>query len=478
VELKEYRITTTTLVKSIFIWKKPKKKEDPILKPEDLFEYVKIEESNALYSEIAEARLQYLRKWFNPNLKIDKELAEVYLRNLKSEEDKYPQIDSVFRFNCRMMVIEEWSKGNYRFKIDDTAGRLHTNLVSLKSQLRGLLTYNEKTLASADIKNSQPLLSLTLLNYNLFIRNDMLRRIAIYNKLFKIQSNNNSHSNMLRNYIRAWSNAPDVLQYRHLVLSGKIYEYFGHILKREGLVDNLMGNELRKYAKKQLFQTLFNKNQAISYTPALKIFKKIFPTVYEIFRRIKFRKHNTLACILQNLEAEIVLLKACRDIAETNPQIPLFTIHDSIATTVDHIKFVEQKLSQHLQNAIHDIPQIKIELWNESLLEEISISIPVVKEKNVKDATYGYYFYDESISMWKMAQILQTKKKTLITGLRALGILNERNEPTEDYKSRNYFEYGRTKTHRQFTKVNPQGVWLLKKLAEKHSDIFPKNHII
>lgn len=79
---------------------------------------------------------------------------------------------------------------------------------------------------------------------------------------------------------------------------------------------------------------------------------------------IKNEAHNTLACVLQNFEAEIVLHKTCKDIALMNPDIPLFTIHDSIATTAEHI----QKLSEHIITAIDASPEIKIEIWDDTIL--------------------------------------------------------------------------------------------------------------
>ena len=120
---------------------------------------------------------------------------------------------------------------------------------------------------------------------------------------------------------------------------------------------------VRKQAKKIIFSSIFSPNKAIGYNQEMKIFKETFPDVYEIYRSIKQNEHRTLACLLQNLEAKLVLHTACKIISEERPEIPLYTLHDSIITTKGNEEFVYQVLYDVLLNAIGIPPTLKYEKW-------------------------------------------------------------------------------------------------------------------
>ena len=74
-------------------------------------------------------------------------------------------------------------------------------------------------------------------------------------------------------------------------------------------------------------------------------------------------KHNTLAILLQHLEATLVLQRACKIISQEKPDIPIFTLHDSIITTVGNEKYVHDILANVLLDAIGIAPKLKVERW-------------------------------------------------------------------------------------------------------------------
>lgn len=112
----------------------------------------------------------------------------------------------------------------------------------------------------------------------------------------------------------------------------------------------------RKEAKILMFYLLFSSNQGqhddITINQMRKIFSsELFPKVAELFKLIKHKykhveeekQHNRLACLLQSIESEIILHRCCKRIwEEGNQQIPVFTIHDSIATTTEHVEYVKE----------------------------------------------------------------------------------------------------------------------------------------
>lgn len=150
------------------------------------------------------------------------------------------------------------------------------------------------------------------------------------------------HDTALENYIQTAS-------------QGKVYEYMQEIInKRENI--NLQRDDI----KTMILTTLFSRNR---FMPTYKrYFKQNFPQNYELIRLIKKENHETLACFLQNIESEIILHRCCNQIWDIgNHQVPVFTIHDSICTTIGNEVFVKEIMIQELTKVVGEIPFIKIE---------------------------------------------------------------------------------------------------------------------
>lgn len=78
---------------------------------------------------------------------------------------------------------------------------------------------------------------------------------------------------------------------------------------------------------------------------------------------IKSKSHPTLAVILQNLEADLILNQTCKIISEKNSEIPLYTLHDSIITTEENVEFVQNEMISVLSQNLGISPSIKVEEW-------------------------------------------------------------------------------------------------------------------
>jgi hypothetical protein len=505
VELKEQPITLQTLINKINKRRKFSRTNPPVLKPENLynFQLTELDGKDLSYAELTEQRLNHLKRWFNKDLTVHIVAAEKYVRKLMAEEQanqlvKFP----MHNFNCRMLVLQALSNPTKpRFKVDETAGRLHTNLTSLQAELKAFIKYEDKTIVSADIKNSQPLLSLTLLDEALFYKNRMLQRIALYNKKFAETVtpgiSNISFCSMLGNFIREHSKAKDVLLYKALVLNGRIYEYFGDLLQKHGIAVNLTDSQLRSFSKKQIFRAFFDRNTAINRSDSqpLRLFKQYFPTIFEIFSLIKSGKHNTLACALQNLEAEIVLHRACTELWEINPDMLLLTIHDSIASTEENYELVNNVLKKTLYDAIGEDVEIKREPWDETLLAKTTTYEPVIEPvipKYKEYPQYGLYGYADkndllkpySYSMKYVGNLFGISVKTLNKGLRTLGVFsyNERkhNIPAPEYMELDYFIVTETEFRFntiQVPKATKEGIEFIGQLIAQHPDLFPPKKV-
>lgn len=306
--------------------------------------------------------LHYLKKWFlDGKLNVDVENAKNYL-NEEMEKDIENNIsDPDIRFNSRVLPVMRLNEKSQTplFSVDTTARRLHTNLTQLKSELRKYVSYDGKMLCSIDISNSQPFLLNSVLNIELYRKNNMRERIMKTNHMF-----NNQKIAELERFINSVSTKEDVIQFQGFINSGQFYEEFGKVLQSKGIIEHSCDSDnLRKIAKNITFCVLFNTNYAIRYDDSVKIFESLFPNVYKIMSMIKLKYHPTLAVILQNLEADLILNQTCKIISEKNPEIPLYTLHDSIITTEENVKFVQNEMMSVLSQNLGIPPSIKVEEW-------------------------------------------------------------------------------------------------------------------
>lgn len=314
--------------------------------------------------------LRYLHSWFTGDLTVDFLSAKQYLLDLY-EQDKREElnvwnekkINAMARFNSRYIVLLKLQRQQFLHTVDNTAGRLHTVLTQLKGDLRQFVRFKGQKLVAVDIVNSQPYLSCVFFNKDRFIDNKIFPKIHLYNDAYNSNRKEKLRSH-LKNKIENAQNSESVKQFIEIVKSGQLYEEFGKILLEKGIIKD-KGN-IRKKAKNIVFTSFFSPNQSIAYSDSMAIFKEHFPDVYEIYRAIKQGKHRTLACVLQNLEAELVLHTACKIISEQRPDIPLFTLHDAIITTEGNKQFVKEVLYDVLLNAIGIPPTLKFERWEKA----------------------------------------------------------------------------------------------------------------
>jgi hypothetical protein len=355
-------ITKYTLIKSIVLRKQPKGKDSYL--PETPLDDV-----------------PFLTKWFNENLQIDKDRADAILLDIRDKELENPETKTYAnrKYNIRKMSVDKISNREYTLSIDRTSGRFHSPLTRLKTEVRPCVSYAGEKLVSLDLKNSQPFLSLTLLDIDLYEKNRMKDILSIYNGRYKdiIDRNGNVIKSpstiMLEDFIRQAANAPDALDYKNSVVKGTIYEDFALLTGKYGYIPEgapqsyIDSYNPRKSGKMALFEILFSPNNSPfnDKKDELGYFFNYYGSVYNVFRLAKQgrKTHNALSCSLQYLEAQLILHGVCKIVAENNPDIPLFTIHDSIITTEKNVPYVHQIMRDVIKEAVGNEPMIKIESW-------------------------------------------------------------------------------------------------------------------
>lgn len=331
-----------------------KNKEVPILK----YSLIKKEyQEKEIEAKILE-KYYYLTKWFNEDLTID------YSGALDFLESTMTGSENVYKYNYNLSRIDKISSTEYYTSVDGNIQRFHSTLTSLHGDLRKFIKYADEELVSLDITNSQPYLSTALFNplfYNNQPNNLLLLSLYSINHHSVLSPISLSSSPMLQEILQQ-SNNDDIKKYVDLVTSGSLYEFLARVFKRE------IGDEFknRKQLKGVIFTVLFTSNHFIGQPEAKpkRIFRKYFPTVYKIFSLIKRGDKTNLPRLLQRMESYIVLDRICKRISLERPNLPIFTIHDSVITTKGNEDYVKGIMLEELRNCIGYEPKLKIESWN------------------------------------------------------------------------------------------------------------------
>lgn len=209
-------------------------------------------------------------------VEIDLSRSIFYLNTLK-----FSDIDI---YNRNIYAIDSINDGHIFYHFD-SYGRMHTNYTILKAFIRKncLLIEGDETY-EIDIDNSQPLFLTKLMTDSKWVSKDEFN-------LFK-----------------------------ELTKNGKYYQF---------LIQNLNIKE-RSKVKELTYKVLFGRNN--SNSKADKLFKSVFPTIYNFIKLYKKEKGNykALAYDLQKMESELIFNIIIDKIINYNQNIRIITIHDSI----------------------------------------------------------------------------------------------------------------------------------------------------
>mgnify|MGYP003967806831 FL=1 len=347
-------------------------------------------------------KYSYLHKWFNDKLTIDEDAAMYYLSLSHSIDRKEDKIKALDRYNSAVIGVDKMADSNYYFSVDTTAGRLHTNYTSMPSEIRNFTKYDGQELVSLDFKNSQPVMSTLLFAPQFWVKNETLDKKNVqflpntsvldpyffnfYDLSPKFLPILNISTYTTSTYacplMLAEMGVPieskDVGTYITEVLKGNLYEYV------EEKVQELNGDygvRTRKEIKKMMFTIMFSGNKKSSSEKDL--FKQLFPSIYLMFAFIKRTKKELLPIMLQTIESMLFLDRIAGRIAKERQELPIFTIHDSITTTVGNEAYVKRIMEEETIKAIGVKPSIDISLWSQSDIKwgELEKKVGIINKK-------------------------------------------------------------------------------------------------
>jgi len=323
-------------------------------------------------SKLHRKQYQHLLKWYDTCFQIDSKLALSYIEadyNRKIINPSFQDCDEltgqckdpVEQYNSAFVNIEKFSGGALLLNIDDFGRRIHSPLTNIRSELRNLLTYNGLQLASVDINNSQPYLSTLLFNPSFWdITNTtyVLTHNSVGITLKEIFNSNSVTDYFIMICKIAISCVDsDVHTYTEIVKSGRFYEYMAEQTQTD------MSD--RSKLKAAIFQVLFTDNSYIGQTEAApkRKFRDLFPDVYQLFSSIKRKEKANMPKLLQRIESHIILSIVTKRVAIEKPNLPIFTIHDSIVTIQGYEYYIERVMEEEMIKILGFPPKLTVSLW-------------------------------------------------------------------------------------------------------------------
>lgn len=339
-----------------------------------------------------------LIEWFN-GLEIDVEGATQCVEKIiraKVKKKQKPKRGRAIALAeaCYLRSILKIANKDYSFKIDDRSGRFFSVLTNMKKELRAYLTYNGEKLVCVDLSNSQPFFSLLLLNLDFYNSTDTdfinINHLTQYvQKGLKTVMNN---AKAIINEVDKWT----YNERRHFGRKVDYQEISTSFLPTCGRRGDFQGNEkedlhdsglycynvrhgnlyesilaimpegsTRKQAKQSVITIFFadNDDRRPHFIKNRKLFEQLYPNVNRVFWQIKREDYTLLSITLQNVEAEVFLSRICKRLYQQHPTIPVFTIHDSICTTISHEAFLTEIVYEEITKAMGIRPHLKKEDW-------------------------------------------------------------------------------------------------------------------
>lgn len=312
--------------------------------------------------------------------KTEQDLFERYLNHSFPLEKSHgvPIEEHLKRYSNYIMALKKMVKfmnGEFRFtrnstcfiekrttkKTYKTTGRFYNSFAYLNKEIRKNLIHKHGKLIEIDIKNCVPYL---LSNYFIAKRPKITKK--------RINRINEYSSVYMCGETLKTSMDKEIERFNFSCINGEIYELFIDPLKdfySERWSQVYLDNYSEEYngsfkhdrdlAKKLFISMLFGKNS--QYLGVQNIFRDKFPILYDILTTIKKQGYKRLSHELFGMEGWIMIdLVAKSLIKEYRRQIPIFTVHDCIATTKEYVDIVKCKIESVFYNLFRNSPKIDI----------------------------------------------------------------------------------------------------------------------
>lgn len=306
--------------------------------------------------------------------------------------------------NSLKMYVVKLNAGVFEpidFTVCSFGHRLHGVFTYMMKEIRNFITYNKAPLVAVDLKNSQPYFVNGLFNREFWmsekVETKKVRLEQVGAGIYRALRQDKRLYNSIIMAVSSETFTGEGLtkeQFTELSCTGELYEFL-----LEEFSEKLSLHFIRKYParikdrnaiKREVLRIMYclNSNVGLPYYETCRRFGLLFPIVSKLLYAIKennvevephisrkkpILKNRTLAAILQRIESNLLLCVICRRIAKERPGLPIFTIHDSIVTTVGNEEYVKSIIMEELEEKIGVAPNVQYEYWK----QEKAYPVPV-----------------------------------------------------------------------------------------------------
>ncbi|HAY3508434.1 TPA: hypothetical protein JRX33_004034 [Elizabethkingia anophelis] len=321
---------------------------------------------------------KHLLKWFNDKLRIDYKGVLDHIENANIDSYRELPISSIM--SKKMHWMNQVSRIHYKVftatRNEESDYRLHTVFTNLKKVFKSYITYDEKRLVGFDLKNSQPYFLLSILDYILYTKHSNSYIDFMFHKIY---SKNYYMTFILQEFKETASGREFQKEYNLLkqwILNGTMYENLAEILepkshlggfynqeyiKNLGYIVNKRYSSARNLMKAVFIKALFCKSNTKDQN--YKKLREKLPHFIGMLEILKEKNHKDLSRLLQNIESHCIIDFVTKKIAGQYPEMPLFTIHDSISTTEDYANVLEELMIAYVSEFTGLPPKIARENW-------------------------------------------------------------------------------------------------------------------
>lgn len=346
-----------------------------------------------------------LRSQFEKHkLSIDKKRLKSFLLSLSKdvftavEKNKKFQVynfKAFFNyFGYLVNLANDIEEGNYFFKVPETSRRFYSNLTTFPKILRPFLLIDGKEVGEIDIMTSQSYILATILDKNFYSKESQgFNMASIYpdlrTKIKNIGKNNITNQAGRNHFVTGVNFDKDMFEgieeYRNIEF---IDDYYTQLLNMGSkLYPNHMEKHQsfkrgREYIKDQIMNFLFEWNEFNrDKNPFGKLMEYLFPAVLEYVKRFnEMYSSSELSILLQRTEA-FLMLNVCKELNYKYPDIPFYTIHDSIITDKVNIKSISDIMRRVIYKMTNKEVGIKMKVLDKLLVDDKLVNEIIKKIK-------------------------------------------------------------------------------------------------
>lgn len=268
------------------------------------------------------------------------------------------------QYNRRLTTIQNFALRRLFFSVPDNTGRFFHSVANLPREYRQFLSYNKKELVNLDIRNSQPLLFVPLIepywkSYVEFIDEIYAEKDELDPKFAVTGNGHIAFPEKIFKRTRPTLKFPaDIDLYIELTQKGLFYDEFIKYLTEKGIKKLPERNQFKKDFFKRVFFSTGERSITYRYE---EWFYKWMPNVSMAVDWYKRDDYKALSIQLQKTEADIIINSICAELLTLKP-IPFFlTIHDSILCEPTAAQRISKIMKEKYAKELNLKPTINVE---------------------------------------------------------------------------------------------------------------------